>query len=63
MDRRLLESALEAYRACLLGDAPAEVRADARHNLELARMFWLETLPNPDEIPKSDEPFPMPKSE
>ncbi len=58
-DRGLLEQALRAYRECLLDDATVpEIRADARHNLELARLLWIKTLPNPDEPPLdvSEEP-------
>lgn len=59
--RDLLEKALDAYRACLLMDeTAAEVRADARHNLELARLLWLRTLSDPENPPRGDDP-PAPK--
>ncbi|HWY88238.1 MAG TPA: tetratricopeptide repeat protein, partial [Gemmataceae bacterium] len=57
--RPYLERALDAYRACLLmEETPAEVRSDTRHNLELTRLLWLKTLPDPDDPPRSDERKP-----
>jgi Ca-activated chloride channel family protein len=51
-----LERALDAYRACLqMEESVAEVRMDARHNLELARLLWLKTLPNPEDPPRGDD--------
>lgn len=50
--RPLLEKALDAYRACLLLEpSVGPVRSDARHNLEIARLLWLKSLPNPEENP------------
>jgi tetratricopeptide (TPR) repeat protein len=54
-----LEKALGAYRACLrLEQASEAVRADARHNLELARLLWLKAVPNPEDPPRNDEQNP-----
>jgi Ca-activated chloride channel homolog len=39
----LLAQAVQAYRACLQErDLTADLRADARHNLELAQLLWLK---------------------
>jgi Ca-activated chloride channel homolog len=39
----LLRQAVSAFRACLAQpDLEADLRADARHNLELAQMLWLK---------------------
>jgi Ca-activated chloride channel family protein len=61
--RDLLEKALEAYRACLpLEETAGALRSDVRHNLELARLLWLKTVPNPEDPPRNAEPNPENKS-
>ncbi len=58
-NRGLLEKAIDAYRLCLLlKETEAELRGDARHNLELARLLWLKALPNPDDPSQDRPPFP-----
>ena len=60
----LLAQAVQAYRACLLEpDLPSDLRADARHNLELAQLLWLKARSdrkNPDEGDSQKSPPPNP---
>lgn len=55
---RLLEQAAHAYRACLLEDRiDAALRADAAHNLEIARTLWRQALarsPNDPQTPDKE---------
>lgn len=58
-NRGLLEKALAAYRSCLLmHETPEAMRADARHDLELARLLWLQTLPDPETPPRQKDQVP-----
>ena len=58
--------AAQAYRACLLQpDLPGELRADARHNLELAQMLWLQAKAKqqiPEEKPNVKNPNTTPNA-
>jgi Ca-activated chloride channel family protein len=59
VSRSHLEKALDAYRFCLNMQATSgDIRSDARHNLELARLFWLKTIPNPSDPPRNDDLTP-----
>ncbi|MCI0681261.1 MAG: VWA domain-containing protein [Gemmataceae bacterium] len=44
-DRGRLEHAIAALRRCLDSGAATDLRADARHNLELAKWLWLKAKP------------------
>jgi Ca-activated chloride channel family protein len=56
-DARLLEQAVACYRVCRRAPgADLPLRADAAHNLELARLLWLKARVNgAEESPRSDE--------
>jgi tetratricopeptide (TPR) repeat protein len=55
--RRLLERAVTAFRQCLDANPDGELRADALHNLELARWLWLKAKASgADEPPDTPEP-------
>jgi tetratricopeptide (TPR) repeat protein len=54
-----LEKAIDAYRLCLLmKETDGDLRTDARHNLELARLLWLKALPQPEDFAQEHPPFP-----
>jgi Ca-activated chloride channel family protein len=56
VSRSHLEKALDAYRSCLgMKETTGDVRTDARHNLELARLLWLKTIPDPNDPPRKDD--------
>ncbi len=55
--------AAEAYRACLLQpDLDADLRKDARHNLELAQVLWLQARAKRPDDPEGNEPNPKPNA-
>jgi tetratricopeptide (TPR) repeat protein len=56
-DARMLEKAIDSYRACRRSPGVnPELRADAGHNLELARLLWLRAKDlKQDSSPKEDE--------
>jgi tetratricopeptide (TPR) repeat protein len=57
-NRALLDKALDAYRSCLLApETTGDLRKDARHNLEIARLLWMQTRPKDDE-PEGPNPNP-----
>ena len=59
-NRGLLEKAIDAYRLCLLmTETEGDLRGDARHNLELARLLWLKALPDPEDASQDRPPFPI----
>ena len=54
-----LAEAVAAYRGCLhQPDLPAKLRSDARHNLELAQLLWLQAKAKQsrDTVPPKDKP-------
>jgi Ca-activated chloride channel family protein len=53
-DRKLLDAAIEAFRRCLNESHDASLKADAQHNLELAKLLRLKAAP----VPAKDEPKP-----
>jgi Ca-activated chloride channel family protein len=56
-----LRLAVEAYRACLLQpELDADLRKDARHNLELAQLLWLQAKAKRPDDPEGTEPNPNP---
>jgi tetratricopeptide (TPR) repeat protein len=64
-DAKTLQLAVKFYRACLNDPAGAELRGQAEHNLELARLLWRKARDrrpdrNPDDnqgdAPKKQEP-------
>jgi tetratricopeptide (TPR) repeat protein len=61
--RRLLERAVTAFRQCLDANPDGELRADALHNLELARWLWLKAKANgadePPDTPDSNDHRPQ----
>ncbi len=60
-DAPRLREAIKSYEQCLRsGGAEPEVFADARHNLELARLLWLKAK---DKKPGQDQPNPEQESE
>jgi Ca-activated chloride channel family protein len=52
-DRRRLEHAIDAYRRSLNAELPDDLRADALHNLELAKWLWLKAKPPSDAAPST----------
>ncbi len=64
-DARLLEQAIEAYDVCLREPATdSGLRADARHNLELAKALWLRARAKraqSDAEPESADPTSVPR--
>jgi Ca-activated chloride channel family protein len=56
----LLAQAVQAYRACLQQpDLAGDLRADARHNLELAQLLWLKARnekKTPDDAESNKDP-------
>lgn len=67
-DATLLEQGMECYRLCLQEPGlPAGLAADARRNLELAKLLWLKIKPSgkqsdPPENPNQPEDRQPPKS-
>jgi Ca-activated chloride channel family protein len=64
-----LAQAVQAYRACLREpDLTGDLRADARHNLELAQLLWLKarndqkTPDTSDDEKKPPQPSPLAKN-
>jgi len=57
--RRVLEQAVTAFRQCLDANPDADLRADALHNLELARWLWLRArasgVDEPPDSPQNDK--------
>jgi hypothetical protein len=49
----VLSEAVRAYDQCLaLPELDTETRAGARHNLELAKLLWLQAQPSPRDKPE-----------
>ncbi|MCS7045753.1 MAG: hypothetical protein NZO58_05310, partial [Gemmataceae bacterium] len=55
-DRRRLEQAIAALRRALELTDDADLRADARHNLELAKWLWLQAKPAASSQTNGDAP-------
>jgi Ca-activated chloride channel family protein len=56
-DQTLLREALDRYRQCLtLKPADADLLKDARHNLELATLLWIEARKSPPRSSENPDP-------
>src|SRR5207248_5066118 len=56
-DAPTLRAAVKAYRQCLAdGDAGPDLLADARHNLQRARLLLAQVAPSGEEPPEEDPP-------
>jgi tetratricopeptide (TPR) repeat protein len=65
-DARMLERAIACYRDCRrVPEATVSLRADAGHNLELARLLWLKARKDspapPENDPEKTDPMPEKK--
>ncbi|MBI3407778.1 MAG: VWA domain-containing protein [Planctomycetes bacterium] len=56
--RRQLEAAIAAYRQCLSAAADATLQADARYNLELARLLWIKAKADDSDDPENPKDSP-----
>src|SRR5262249_50558628 len=47
-DAKTLQEAIQLFEQCILDESASDLAADARHNLELAKMLWIKAQSHQD---------------